>query len=317
MGLSVVEGPHSTTSRSALRLRLDHTTRMYDPYFVGFELLEGFLFVLCVRHASRTGWSAVGSLAAGAAFGMLVEIINLQLTHAYQYGSFAVTILDVPVAVGLAWGNQLYAARLLSDATSLPKWSRPILEALLIICIDLLVEPVATGLRFWTFRGATGANWFGTPLSNFWAFFWVVFAFSSCLRILEERHWQHWRWVAAPAALAACLAPLALLSDRGWFTDSGATRDGAVLSLLAASLVLMALLRPRPVYAPPAVAWHVLWWSELYFLGIGLASGTLLHPVSLLAVSLAVVGITGAAFSGTRRIQMAPSPQGAGLAGRR
>jgi len=288
---------------------------MYDPYFLGFELLEGFLFVLCIRHASRTGWADVVSLGAGAAYGMLIEISNLQLTHAYQYGSFALSILGVPVAIGLAWGNQLYAARLISDSTSLPQWARPILEALLIICVDLLVEPVATGLGFWTFHHSAGANWFGTPLSNFWALFWVVVAFSGAMRILGERRWKRWRLTAVPAALAICLAPLVLMSDRGWFATPGAVRDAATICVLAASLVLMFVLRLHPLHTPAATAWQVLWWSDLYFFGIGIASGTLLHPPSALAASLTVLGLTGAAFAYTRRVPMTPSAERAGLPG--
>jgi len=288
---------------------------MYDPYLLGFELLEGFLFVLCIRLAFRTGWADVVSLGAGAAYGMLIEISNLQLTHAYQYGSFALTILGVPAAIGLAWGNQLYAARLISDSTSLPRWAQPILEALLIICVDLLVEPIATGLGFWTFQGAPGVNWFDTPLSNFWAFFWVVVAFSGAMQILGKRRWKHWRLPAAPAALAICLAPLVVMSDRGWFATPGAVRDAATICVLAASMVLMFVLRLHPTHAPAATAWRVLWWSELYFFGIGIASGTLLHTPSALAASLTVVVLTGAAFAYTRRVPMAPSAEKASISG--
>ncbi len=104
---------------------------MNNPYIIAFELLELILFLLCLGHAVRTGRAVVWQLLAGIAYGILLELLSLRQAQSYDYEQFSLMVFDVPLAIGIAWGNQLYAMRLFTDTTDLPEWSKPVSDALL------------------------------------------------------------------------------------------------------------------------------------------------------------------------------------------
>ena len=144
-------------------------------YFVSFEITIIASFLLCLRHAWRAGGPAVWQLIAGVLFGVLLELATIRQLHAYRYGQFILMIFDVPLAIGLAWGNMIYAVRTFTDATSLPEWARPILDALLVLNLDLAIDVIAIRLGMWDWGQGLQSQYFGVPYANFWAWFWVVF----------------------------------------------------------------------------------------------------------------------------------------------
>ena len=160
---------------------------MPNPIFFSFEIIVIIMFALCLRHAWRIGGAAIWQLLAGILFGVLLELATIRQLHAYRYGQFTLMVFDVPLAIGLAWGNMIYAVRTYTDASSLPEWARPILDALLLLNIDLAMDVVAIRLGMWDWGQGLQAQYFGVPFANFWAWFWVVFSFSAGLRLIRRR----------------------------------------------------------------------------------------------------------------------------------
>jgi hypothetical protein len=277
----------------------------HSAYFLGFEFLETVIFLLCLRHAFRAGPPAVARLVLGVVFGLVLELLTIYQIRAYHYGPFSVMVLTVPLAIGIAWGNQLYGARLFSDATSLPQWARPVLDAVLVIYLDLLVEPVATRLAFWDFGLPLDVHWFGTPYSNFWGFFWVVASFSAGMRLLERTTSGLGRYLAGIGAVFVGIT--ATLGANAFMVyalhGTGRIFGTAILLVLAMGTVIA--LRVRLVSAPPTVAWQFALFSMAFFLGIGLVSGALLKPPVLLGISLLVCAGGALAYWYARR--MGPS----------
>jgi hypothetical protein len=262
------------------------------PYFLAFEAVVLATFVVCLRHAWLSGPAQAWALCAGVLFGLLLEWATIQQLNAYAYGRFLLMLGEVPLAIGVAWGVILYTARLFSDATSLPGWARPVLDALLGLNLDLALDAVAIRLGFWDWGGGFSRWYFGVPYENFWAWFWVVFSFSAGLRLLSR--WRHpaGAWLAPAGAVVIGVA--GVLATNAFITgiQSEAASLGAIAAVLGGALVLMLALRPRlhvrPV--PRLAAWAPLVFHA-YFLAAGLISGAILRPPFLLLVSLAMIAV--------------------------
>jgi hypothetical protein len=265
---------------------------MPNPYFLVFELIVAGQFLICVRHAWRRGPGALWALVAGAAFGVLLELATIRQLNAYRYGTFTVMVLDVPLAIGVAWGAIIYSARLTSDASGLPGWARPILDGLLALNIDLAMDAVAIRLGMWDWGMGLESQYFGVPWANFWAWFWVVGSFSAGLRLASA-----WRRRAAPvlAPLAAVVIGLAGVLGTNALITFWVPRplyEPTVAVTLAAALGVVAWQRPRfgPLPADPPAFW-VPFVSHLYFLAAGLTAGILQAVPFLLLVSLVMFGL--------------------------
>ena len=122
---------------------------MPNTYFILFELTIYIQFALCLRHALKHDTSNIFKLFAGTLFGVLLELATTRQLNAYQYGQFLIMVLKIPLCIGVAWGCIIYAVMEFSDGTSLPYWTRPILDGLIALNIDLTMDTIAIRLGFW------------------------------------------------------------------------------------------------------------------------------------------------------------------------
>jgi len=264
---------------------------MIDPYFVVFELIMLGLFLLCLRHAARQGPARVWQLLAGVLYGLALEWATIQQLHAYHYGRFLLMLGEVPLMVGVGWGVIIYSVRLFSDATTLPQWARPVLDGLLALNIDLALDVLAIRLGMWDWGLGLRAQYFGVPYANFWAWFWVVFAFSAGLRGLSRPASFAGRWLGPLGAVALGVLDVLAMNSLiatiapAWYVPTIAVTLGVALALVLS-------LRPRFARQPadPAAFW-VPFVCHGYCLAAGLLSGALLRPPVLLLVSGAMLAL--------------------------
>ena len=174
---------------------------MPNVYFTLFEFLIYIQFALCLRHAWTQRPAKLLRLFFGAAFGVLLEIATIRQLNAYQYGQFWIMVSDVPLCIGVAWGCIIYSAMEFTDASSLPYWTRPILDGLLALNIDLALDAVAIRFGFWDWGRPLNYHYFGVPFANFWAWFWVVTSFSFGSRLLARRTDWIGQYFSAPLAM--------------------------------------------------------------------------------------------------------------------
>ena len=261
-------------------------------YFLINELVVAALFVVCLIHAVRQGWAAVARLLAGVLFGLLLELLTIRQLHAYRYGTFGMMVFDVPLMVGVAWGSIAYSAMAFSNAARLPEWARPILDGLLALNIDLAMDAIAIRLGMWDWGQGLHFNYFGVPFANFWAWFWVVFFFSSGYRLAASFRSRILRAMAPALAIAIGLAGvlatnafIAFIIPFAWHGPLVAATLAAALGLVLAQHVVL----PR---ASPVPAWTVPLGFHLYFLIAGIISGAILNPPVLLVVSLSMLALS-------------------------
>ena len=170
--------------------------------FVLHELAMYILFALCLVHAVRRGAVNTSYLLGGVMFGLLLEYVNVNAGINYSYGQFWLMLgpmpepdtipMNIPINIGIGWGIIIYTAKLFSDNLGLPIWSRPAVDALLALNIDLSMDVVAYRLNMWhwgweflpTKPDPLTTEWFGVPYANFFGWLFVVFFYSAFARLL-------------------------------------------------------------------------------------------------------------------------------------
>jgi uncharacterized membrane protein len=199
-------------------------------------------------------------------------------------------VLDVPLCIGVAWSCIIYSSMEFSDASNLPYWTRPVLDGLLALNIDLALDAVAIRLGFWDWGQGLGFQYFGVPYANFWAWFWVVCSFSLGYRLAAWRADQVGRWLSPLLALIVGLTGVLGTNSLITFAIPFEHHDAIVLATLILALVFVIRLRPRFYLTPvPSLVFWVPFLMHFYLLSAGLASGVILDPPILLLVGLVMI----------------------------
>jgi uncharacterized membrane protein len=265
---------------------------MPNAYFILFELIIYLQLALCLHHAWKQGTANLLRFFAGIVFGVALELATIRQLHAYQYGQFLIMILDVPLCIGVAWSCILYSVMEFSDGSSLPYWTRPILDALLALNIDLALDAVAIRLSFWDWGQGLEFHYFGVPYPNFWAWFWVVATFSFGYRLLARRADWTGTWLSPVLALIIGLAGVLGTNAFIVFVVPAQYRGLAVAITLLAAFLFVITLRPSfYLRSLPALVFWVPFLMHLYLLTAGLVSDVILEPPVLLLISLAMTAI--------------------------
>ena len=261
-------------------------------YLISMEIIVLVLFIVCLRHAWRSGSEDVLRLVVGVLFGLMLELASIRQLNAYSYGSFLIMLSDVPLAIGIGWGVIIYSARLFSDATNLPETLRPVLDGLLALNIDLAMDAIAIRLGMWDWGQGLHFQYFGVPYANFWAWFWVVVIFSAGMRLLTAQARGLWRWLAPFGALAIGLAGVLGANAFIVYLVPQQFYELTIGFPLVSTLLLILLHRPKLIGQPPAPpAFWVPFGFHAYFLAAGLLSGAIQDPPILLAVSISMFSI--------------------------
>ncbi|MEZ4829458.1 MAG: carotenoid biosynthesis protein [Bacteroidia bacterium] len=107
--------------------------------------------------------------------GYLVEVAGVftgAIFGSYSYGSaLGFKIASVPPLIGLNWVMLVYITGMISQRMVSNIWVRATLGAVLLVLLDILIEPVAMRFDFWRWRDDS------IPLQNYFAWFligWVM-----------------------------------------------------------------------------------------------------------------------------------------------
>jgi hypothetical protein len=254
--------------------------------FIIAELLMYTLLAICLFDAWKRGLGWVAFIVAGSAFGVLLEYADILTNKGYTYGNFMLMVGPVPICIGIGWGVIMYSVRLFTDSLGLPIWTRPFLDALLAVNIDLSMDVVAYRLGMWqwdwsgTGRSPFNSDWFGIPWANFYGWMMVVLTFSSLVRWLERagqrRGWGNWWRIAAPLATLILAEPILLLGIT-WPSWAAAALNGILkpsntwwlitwtLGLVCIIVAAHGLRHRQPSAHPPLPTWIVPLVAHTYF----------------------------------------------------
>lgn len=276
-----------------------------SPYLLAFEGMVAVLFAACLFSAARRGRSAALELLWMALYGFLLEWLTIKQLGAYSYGHFAVMVDGAPLGVALGWAVIIDTSMRFSDRVRLPDTVRPLLDALLALNIDLALDAVAIRLGMWTWVGVGPAEqWFGVPWANFWAWFLVVWSFSTFLRAL--RPWGRrpvLRWLYPPFALLLSLVSLVTASSLfALLTDLHAE---ALASLFVLAATVWIVVGYRPALLPGRAHDALIVVVPLAFHGFALAAGALdgifARTPALAVIAVAMLALSTAIHGAVRR----------------
>ena len=273
---------------------------MVRPEYIIFEVLMAVLFAACVWHASRQGLLRVVELSFGLIYGVFLEWMTLHQLHAYVYGRFLIMFDGAPLAIGLGWAVIIYSGMEFTRRVQLPEMARPLLDGLLALNIDLAMDTIAIRLGMWTWNGLSlDQQWFGVPWGNFWAWFIVVTSFSAFLRLFRLRGWHKRplrRLFYVP--MSFMLSTIFLYTTNRVFVDvliPAGLDFAALAAMVAGSLLIIVLLRPRIAHAgpPDPVVIAVPFVFHVFFMVAGLVFGIYaqLPILAVLGVGMFLIGM--------------------------
>ncbi len=113
--------------------------------------------------------------------GFIFEKIGIStgIPFGHYYYNFPPYILGVPIFVIFGWG--IFSLISYLPIMQFPKYLKIILFPLMMVIIDLSVDPIMVSAHYWVWEYSP-LNWFGIPLSNFFGWYIVsiiIIAFNS------------------------------------------------------------------------------------------------------------------------------------------
>ena len=262
-----------------------------------------FLFAaLVLREAWREGAADFATMVVAMGFGFAIELFFVTQYAGYSYGDF---LFDFPVMghyvplwVAAGWGTIIYIAMKASDRMGLPWATRPALDGLLALSLDLTLDPVAEALGWWSWSRA-GQAW-GVPFDNFIGWMLIVSSFSFFTRAGYRALAKHGLWkdilvpvvALVPSVLAVAGAQIALEKV---YPVLGEPKTWLIV---AAALALICVPQVLKAKASEARAWYLTWVPISYHgLMVGLLLATPLseaHPeLILFMLAAAIASIAG------------------------
>jgi uncharacterized membrane protein len=137
--------------------------------FVPLNLLLtlGLLLAFQPERSPTFVWFSVVTMAVG----FFVEVIGIRtglIFGFYKYGpTLGIQWLGVPLMIGVNWLMLTYTAGILARYLPIPDFGRAIVAALLMVGLDICLEPMAVRYDFWQWRFDV------IPLQNFKGWFIV------------------------------------------------------------------------------------------------------------------------------------------------
>lgn len=131
-------------------------------------------------------------LALATIYAAFFENLDVVLSQGQNGGYFydprlLLIIIETPLFIILSWGVIFYSAYFIARGLSDKFWAQAITVPLLILIIDLPLDPVATRLGLWTWIGyGTGEGIVGVPISNFIGWYLVILAFMISLAVMPH-----------------------------------------------------------------------------------------------------------------------------------
>jgi bisanhydrobacterioruberin hydratase len=117
--------------------------------------------------------------------GYFVEVLGVwtgRVFGEYSYGEvLGLKVLNVPLLIGLNWAMLVFAIGVPMACTALPVWARIGISSAAMVLLDLLIEPVAVHLGFWTWEQGN------IPLQNYLAWGGVSALFFTLFFLLPVR----------------------------------------------------------------------------------------------------------------------------------
>jgi len=150
-----------------------------------FSIIEigiSLLFILSLIHSIKSKKFPV--ILLSFIYAIIFENLNMLFSEGHTGGyfyneSFHFFIFNTPLFIIMSWSIIIYTAMLLTDLLPIKESSKPFIDSLLIVLIDLAIDVIAIRLFLWTWTNYSfNEAWFGVPANNFIGWLLTSFSFS-------------------------------------------------------------------------------------------------------------------------------------------
>ena len=284
--------------------------------FVAAEVLT---YVLALGFLVQARWRhRLMIIFTAFLYALIVEYITVRTRSDYCYGEFMLMFppmswpvapdwcpvgARVPVWGSVMWGVFIYSAMTISSTMKGPLVARCMFDALLVLTIDWIMDPLASWVKFWIWQ--TPGPWFGIPLDNYAGWFFLVFSFSLVNRTLREvvprfvSGWMANALITVTTILLSILMLKGALTSYVWLVDHGTIEALLLLGILGvATVVAVRYAFGHPGDAEPQ--WRIFLTAILihvFYVALIVTSNLSAREPKLLLVALATFVITVVGYS--------------------
>lgn len=161
-------------------LSIDSTRELFQN-LTPFNLLLTAAIVLHFEKEKNSHF--IIFILATLLFGFFVEVAGVHTGIIFGHYSYGATLgpklWDVPLAIGVNWVIMIYATGVFAREVTKVKLHTIIVAALLMTVIDIIIEPVAIKLDFWSWESTSiplrnYLGWFITSLALHTLFYFLV-----------------------------------------------------------------------------------------------------------------------------------------------
>ncbi|MVN90714.1 carotenoid biosynthesis protein [Mucilaginibacter aquatilis] len=172
---------------------------------VPFHLLL-MLAVVIINHENwREGkfWAFAALIFTGGFTAEWIGVHTNIIFGDYDYGhTLGTKVFDIPLMIGVNWFLLVYATGVLLKYLKIPTVAlRMLVGAIVLVCLDLLIEPVAIKFDYWSWVDLN------PPLKNYLGWFGVSALFLGIFELFKFKHQN----ITAPALLVVQFIFFALL----------------------------------------------------------------------------------------------------------
>jgi len=125
-------------------------------WFVGATPINLVLSFILLLVNTRMNQRLVYLLLACFSVGMAAEILGVRygfIFGEYSYGAvLGLKVMEVPLLIGINWCILIFITGTIAQFFTQSFWIRTLLGVGLMLALDLVIEPVAPVLDFWTFK---------------------------------------------------------------------------------------------------------------------------------------------------------------------
>ncbi len=146
-----------------------------DPAWYQSLTPLNLLLTIALLFSFHKSWNTTFFIFAAIVMlvGFFAEIIGIHtglLFGNYQYGiSLGFKLGEVPLLIALNWLLLVYITGVLVQPLPVPWLLKALLAAVLMVLLDMFIEPVAAVLDYWTWQN------YKIPASNYWGWLGVSF----------------------------------------------------------------------------------------------------------------------------------------------
>jgi putative membrane protein len=146
------------------------TLREFFLPLVPFNLMVSAIVLFAFHTQWNRSFIVFGALTFLIGFWVEVAGVHTGLIFGnYHYGpTLGLQWLDVPWLIGLNWLTLIYCTGVISHRLKRAWWLQAALGAVLMVGLDIFIEPIAIQLNFWQWSR-------GIPLQNYLAWFIISF----------------------------------------------------------------------------------------------------------------------------------------------